>query len=452
LTVGCTNKKSANPLANVGSKQPDKVLFDRAMDAMKHNRFDVARMTLQTLINTYPDSEFIARAKLAVADSWYAEGGTTAMAQAEIEYKDFRTFFPNMPEAAEAQLKVANIHYQEMEKPDRDYTHAMRAEEEYRALIQEYPESKLVPQAKQRLREVQEVLADREYGIGKFYFLRMSYPAAIARLQTLVDRYPLYSGADQALFMIGQAHEAEIEVIRKNARLNEVYKGKMIEGQIKEAAEAYDRIIKRYPAMDRAVDAKARLEALHQPVPRPTRAMLEQNKKEEASRRVTGSLASTMATFEKHPDVARASRVGEPPLVDPTPITPRDVIVNMTAAGMNAGGAGNTVSVERTSGSIAPNEAAPRSDTPNSPTTNPAPDAAVATPPATAELKPAPADPNELKPNVDPDPNALPPLQQSNQLDSSASSSSAPTKNEEMADISSSKKKKKKGLSKLNPF
>ena len=155
LTVACTNKKAVNPLANVGSKQPDKVLFDRAMDAMKHNRFDVARMTLQTLINTYPDSEFIARAKLAVADSWYDEGGSTAMQQAEIEYKDFITFFPNMPEAVEAQLKIANIHYQEMEKPDRDYTHAMRAEEEYRALIQEYPDSKLVPKAKQRLREVQ---------------------------------------------------------------------------------------------------------------------------------------------------------------------------------------------------------------------------------------------------------------------------------------------------------
>ena len=156
FALGCTNKKSTNPLANVGSKQPDKVLFDRSMDAMKHNHFDVARMTLQTLINTYPDSEYVARAKLAVADSWYAEGGTTAMQQAEIEYKDFKTFFPNMPEAAEAQLKVADIHYQEMEKPDRDFTHAQRAEEEYRALIQEYPDSKLVPKAKQRLREVQE--------------------------------------------------------------------------------------------------------------------------------------------------------------------------------------------------------------------------------------------------------------------------------------------------------
>src|SRR5271166_5046121 len=123
LTVACTNKKSVNPLANVGSKQPDKVLFDRAMDAMKHNRFDVARMTLQTLINTYPDSEYIARAKLAVADSWYAEGGTASLAQAEAEYEDFETFFPNMPEAAEAQFKIANIHFKQMEKPDRDYTH-----------------------------------------------------------------------------------------------------------------------------------------------------------------------------------------------------------------------------------------------------------------------------------------------------------------------------------------
>src|SRR5712691_3943132 len=213
LTVACTNKKVNNPLANVGSKQPDKVLFDRAMDAMKHNRFDVARLTLQTLINTYPDSEFIARAKLAVADSWYAEGGSTALTQAEIEYKDFKTFFPNMPEAAEAQLKVANIHYQQMEKPDRDYTHAMRAEQEYRQLIMQFPDSKLVPEAKQRLLEVQEVVAEREFRIGRFYYLRQSYPAAIARLRTSVDRYPLYSRVDEALYLLGQSYEGEIAML-----------------------------------------------------------------------------------------------------------------------------------------------------------------------------------------------------------------------------------------------
>src|SRR5712675_2004358 len=363
LTVACTNKKSANPLANVGSKQPDKVLFDRAMDAMKHNRFDVSRMTLQTLINTYPDSEYIARAKLAVADSWYAEGGTTAMQQAEIEYKDFRTFFPNMPEAAEAQLKVANIHYQEMEKPDRDYTHAMRAEEEYRSLIQEYPDSKLVPEAKQRLREVQEVLAQREYNIGRFYYLRLAYPAAIARLKTLVDRYPLYSGADQALYLLGQSYEGEIEVVRKNGRMNEVAKGKMIEELLREASEAYGKIIKRYPAMDRAVDAKARLEGLHQPVPRPTRAALELNKKEVASRHEAGIVSSMLGNFEKHPDVEKATRMGEPTMVDPAPTNPTDVVRKVVNAG-GMGGGDNNIGVETVNGKVAPNQEAPRSDAP----------------------------------------------------------------------------------------
>src|ERR1700733_12823735 len=128
-------KSNANPIANVDSKQPDKVLFDRAEDAIKHGKYDIARLSLQTLINTYPDSEYVARAKLAIGDSWYQEGGAAAYAQAESEYKDFITFFPNMPEAAEAQMKIANIHYREMEKADRDPTHAMRAEDEYRQMI-----------------------------------------------------------------------------------------------------------------------------------------------------------------------------------------------------------------------------------------------------------------------------------------------------------------------------
>ena len=461
FALGCTNKKSANPLANVGSKQPDKVLFDRSMDAMKHNRFDVARMTLQTLINTYPDSEFVARAKLAVADSWYAEGGTTAMQQAEIEYKDFKTFFPNMPEAAEAQLKVANIHYQEMEKPDRDYTHARRAEEEYRALIQEYPDSKLLPQARQRLREVQEVLAQREFNIGQFYYLRMAYPAAIARLKTLVDRYPLYSSVDQALYLLGRTYEAEIDMVRKNQRTGEVAKSKMIEELTKSAADSYSRIITRYPAMERAVDAKERLEALHQPVPRPTRKMLEQNKREEASRQQASLMAKGLGTFQKGPDVSKSARVGDPTMIDPEPVTATGVLKGLSQAA-NAGGGDGKLSATVVDGKIVPNQAAPRSDNPTAAgDTAPPPSqdqpAAANSASAANELKPNVVDPNELKPNVDAaDPTVLPPLQQSNQLESgsgtpSASASSSSQK-EEMADISSSKKKKKKGLNKLNPF
>src|SRR3984885_12480636 len=332
LTVGCTNKKAVNPLANVGSKQPDKVLFDKAMDAMKHSRFDVARMTLQTLIITYPDSEFIARAKLAVGDSWYAEGGTASLEQAEQEYRDFETFFPNMPEAAEAQLKIANIQYQQMEKSDRDYTHAKRAEDEYRNLIMQYPDNpKLVAEGKRRLLEVQEVLADREFGIGRFYFFRESYPASIARLQSLVDKYPLYSRADEALFLLGQNYEGEIAQLRARptckafnvpARcVGETTKANTIAVLTKSAAEKYSQIITRYPVMERGDDAKKRLLALHQPVPRPTKAAVAQNRAEEESRREATTYDRLLGVVKKGPDVATAAKVGEPTLVDPTPVS-----------------------------------------------------------------------------------------------------------------------------------
>src|SRR5882762_4671858 len=175
---------SANPLANVKSQQPDKVLFDKAMVALKKGRFDVARLDLQTMLNTYPNSEYQMRAKLAVGDSWFKEGGTAALTQAEAEYKDFITFFPQAPEAAEAQMKVADIFYMQMEKPDRDFNNATRAEQEYRAMINQFPDSSLVPRAKQKLRETQEVLAEREFLIGQYYASRLNWAGTIARLQT----------------------------------------------------------------------------------------------------------------------------------------------------------------------------------------------------------------------------------------------------------------------------
>jgi len=483
ITVACTNKKAVNPLANVGSKQPDKVLFDRAMDAMKHNRFDVARMTLQTLINTYPDSEFIARAKLAEGDSWYAEGGSASLAQAEQDYRDFQTFFPNMPEAAEAQLKIANIQYQQMEKSDRDYTHAKRAEDEYRNLIMQYPDNpKLVKEGKRRLLEVQEVLADREFNIGRFYCLRQSYPASIARLQTLVEKYPLYSRADEALYLLGQNYEGQIAQLRSRPVCTaanvppgcvgrETDKANYLAVLTKQAASAYSQIITRYPVMDHADEAKKRLAALHQPIPRPTKAAVAQNRAEEESRKEASTYERLMGVVKKGPDVSQAAKVGEPPLVDPTPVAGPDVIKNTMRQAMGPAGGEKSLTGEIVnSGTPPPNEPAPRSDAtlatpPNgSPftrsNTNVDPNELKPTAPDPNDLKPAAPDPNELKPTGTPaEAAAAPPVQvneiQPGQTSSGNGAVASSSSSAELAsdkDISSSKKKKKKGLKKVVAF
>jgi outer membrane protein assembly factor BamD len=199
-------EKKLDPLLTKDLQLPDKQLYDKAVAQAKSGHFDIARLDLQTLLNTYPDSQYQMRAKLAVADSWYQEGGTAALAQAEQEYSDFITFFPNVPEAAEAQMRIGDIYFKQMDVPDRDYTKGTHAEEAYRTMLKQYPDApkEITAQAKQKLREVQELMATREAELGAFYATHNNWPASIARYQTVVDTYPQYSHMDDTLIGIGQ--------------------------------------------------------------------------------------------------------------------------------------------------------------------------------------------------------------------------------------------------------
>src|SRR6201987_2306791 len=309
---------TTNPLANVNSKQPDKELFDKAMIALKKGKYDVARLDLQTLLNTYPETEYAMRAKLAIGDTWYKEGGSAARTQAEGEYKDFITFFPNTPEAEEAQMKVGNIYFQQMEKPDRDPQNAVHAEQEYRTMIQDFPDSPLIPRAKQRLRDVQEILAQRQFEIGMFYSTRENYAAAIARLQTVSDTYPLFSHSDMTLITLGDAYAQQAAMV---GRLNipPAAKAQLTRAFNDRAAAAWEKVVLRYPMAPHVEDAKDRLIALGRPVAEPTQQQLAESEAEEGSRVNVKIKDRAMLLIKHGPSTVEAARVGEPTLTDPAP-------------------------------------------------------------------------------------------------------------------------------------
>jgi len=241
-------KKKVNKSTSAeNTAEPDKILYDKAIDDVKHGRHEVGRLNLQTLINTYPDSDYLAKAKLAIADSFYKEGGTANLTQAVQAYKDFDIFFPMLPEAAYAQLQVAMTHYKQMEKPDRDRTHARAAEEEFQTFLSKYPTDPLAPKAEQHLREVQELLAEGDFRIGYYYYVKEDKKAAESRLRAIVNRYPLYSKSDRALWMLGNIWES--------TEKKEI------------AAPYYARIVRNYPLSALVPDAKSRLKALGAPVP-----------------------------------------------------------------------------------------------------------------------------------------------------------------------------------------
>jgi outer membrane protein assembly factor BamD len=456
---------STNPLANVKSRQPDKELFDKAMTAMKKGRYDVARLDLQTMLNTYPDSEYRMRAKLAVGDTWFKEGGTAAFAQAESEYKDFITFFPNAPEAAEAQMKVADIFYHQMEKPDRDYTNALRAEQEYRTMINQFPDSKLVPRAKQKLRDVQEVLAERETQIGLYYESQEEYTAAIARLQTVVDTYPLYSKSDLALLAIGDSYAGEARSIQAAPGLAAAVKERMRAEYQNKAAAAYAKVITRYPMAPHVDDARDRLVAMNRPIPEPTQEALAENDAEERSRQPLRFTDKTFDIIKHGPSVVEAVHVGEPTLEDPQRVTaPAVTKQNLTLfnAAINTGKPAST-SVVLTPSAV--NEP-PRSDQPSSAPlqgVGPAGGTGVGVQVVSAPSSPAAASTEAVLKPVGPNNTVMPaaekPVEPPDQVNDvkpgSAAALAASAKKKPKADLSdesSSKKKKKKGFSRLNPF
>jgi outer membrane protein assembly factor BamD len=316
--------RKATPLAGVDAKLPDKQLYDKAVDATKHGRFDVARLDLQTLLNTYPDSKYQMRAKLAIADSWYKEGGTAALTQAEQEYKDFITFFPNAPEAAEAQMRVGDIYFRQMDKPDRDYAKAVHAEAEYRLMLQQFPDSTLVPDAKQRLREVQEVLATRESSIAQFYASHANWAASIARYQTVVDTYPQYSHMDDALIGLGDGYEAQAKYVR-GLKLNESAKARLERIYDEQAIAAYSKVVTEHAASKDVEDARDRLADMHAPIPKPTAEQLAASEALENSRAQYRLTDRARLLIFHTPDVVTAAKTGEPTLADPKPTTAPDV-------------------------------------------------------------------------------------------------------------------------------
>lgn len=353
-----------DPLAGKDASLPDKVLYDKALDQTKHGHFDVARLDLQTLLNTYPDSQYQMRAKLAIADSWFKEGGSAALTQAEQEYNDFITFFPNVPEAAEAQMRVGDIYFKQMDVPDRDYSKTIKAEEAYRLMIKQYPDSPLVKDARQKLREVQEVLAIRESELGLFYSQHENWPAAIARYQTVADTYPLYSHMDDVLIGLGDAYAAEARIARAQAAMPEGPKAKILATFDGKAAEYYRACVLDHSAAAHVEDCKERLESMGQPIPTPTPEQAAASEALEGSRAQYTFQARMRVLLTHKPDTVTTAHAGDPPLDD----APATVAPTVTKA---LGGV--YLSALNPNAAAAPAPSAPASDASGAPTPAPVP-------------------------------------------------------------------------------
>ena len=241
----------------IGNVSPgrDRELFIVATREVRKKNYDVGRLLFQTIITTYPDSPYLPMAKLAVGDSFYLEGSTSALIQAIASYQDWLTFFPTHPLADRVVLKIAESEMRQIGLPDRDATRARRAEVRLKALMQQYPNSFLKSEAEERLRQVQDNLGLHNLLIANYYYTlsvdqkKGGLKGAQSRYREIIDNYPNFCFQDEALYKLAVTY--------------------LIEEETDQAARYFQTIVSDYPNSDYVNKATEQLKLIGATVPEP---------------------------------------------------------------------------------------------------------------------------------------------------------------------------------------
>ena len=211
--------------------------FERAQYFEKNERYDEAITQYMSVKNKHPYSKFSLEAELRVADIYFKQENYI---EAESAYKLFKEFHPRHPKIDYVTFQLAMSYYRQLPKtPDRDLSLADKAISLFTEVIQSFPRSKYVAQAKKNKTECRKKLANKELYIADFYYIRDMYLSALGRFKYLLRNFPRLGFEPKALY--GAAVSS--------------YKIKELE----KARSYYKRLVSRYPDSQQAKKIKNEL-------------------------------------------------------------------------------------------------------------------------------------------------------------------------------------------------
>jgi outer membrane protein assembly factor BamD len=233
---------SSNPPVTAGPGEADKVLLERGHAALKERKWTTARQYFSELLESYPQSPLRAEAKLGVGDSYLGENNSGSYVYAQNEFREFLAFYPTNPRADYAQMQLGMVHFKQMLNPQRDQSETKEAIREFQTFVDRYPNSPLLPEVKERLRESKDRLSDWDLQVGNFYLSIRAYSSAIERYRYVLDHDPEFTRRDSVYFHIAEANE----------KLN----------RKEEALPYYERLIKEFEQSEHLEEARRRVELL----------------------------------------------------------------------------------------------------------------------------------------------------------------------------------------------
>jgi len=199
---GCRKKKAVLNPEDLGS---DKEIYQKAIKLTKRDA-EKARLLFKEIMHLYPDSMYARRAKIGIADSYYKQKDAASMIMAAAEYQEYVNLYPNSPDAVYAKFQIAMCYHRQLKKPGRDQTNTIEAIKALESMIKQYPDTKEADEAKIKIANARQNLAEHYYNIGTSNFKLKAYKGAITRFKQVIDEYPEFNHNDKLFFYTGKCY------------------------------------------------------------------------------------------------------------------------------------------------------------------------------------------------------------------------------------------------------
>lgn len=210
--AGCDTLASINPFdkterykMEIVPEVPAERLYNEGLGRLEKRDFEGAAKKFTDLDKQYPYSDWSRRALIMTA---YAHFEAQQYEDTINTARRYLQLHPSSQDAAYAQYLLAMSHFNQIPDVTRDQERADKALAALQELVDRYPKSEYVPDARFRIQITRDQLAGKEMEIGRFYLKRRNFTGAINRFRDVVSKYQTTRHAEEALARLTEAYMA----------------------------------------------------------------------------------------------------------------------------------------------------------------------------------------------------------------------------------------------------
>ena len=208
----CSMIDQFNPMGLFGGEKykmeitpdtPASKTYDEGLQKLANGAPAEAAKKFTDLGKQYPSSDWARKGLLMTTYADYQAGDYTSV---ETEGDRYLKDYPNSPDTAYVAYLQANAYYMQIPDISRDQEKAGKALAAFQSVVQKYPNSEYVEDAKYKIQVTEDQLAGKEMSIGRFYLSRRNYTAAINRFRNVLQYYQTTRHAEEALYRLVEAY------------------------------------------------------------------------------------------------------------------------------------------------------------------------------------------------------------------------------------------------------